>query len=96
MDQFKPKYKIGDRLRYKRHLLDTNSNISDEIFIILDVELEVKNNYFYYKLKTPSFLEIENDELVIDSMICEDKLESLQEIRKEKLNRINNIYQNES
>lgn len=90
MNQFKPKYKIGYRLRYKRYLI--SSNISgDEIFIILDVELEEKNNHFYYKLKTPSCFEIENDELTIDSMICEEKLESLQEIRKEKLNRINNI-----
>ena len=90
MDQFKPKYKIGDRLRYKRHLLATNFNISDEIFIILYIIED--NNNFYYKLKTPSHLEIENDELVIDCMFLEDKLESLQEIRKEKLNRINNIY----
>jgi len=91
MDQFKPKYKIGDRLRYKRNFIDTNFNIYDGIFIILDVELEVKNNYFYYKLKTPSCLEIENDELVIESTFLEDKLESLQEIRKEKLEKINNI-----
>ncbi len=89
MDQFKPKYKIGDRLRYKRHLLATNFNISDEIFIILDVGIG-ENNYFYYKLKMP------DDERIIDSIFLEDKLESLQEIRKEKLNRINNIYQNES
>jgi len=51
MTQFKPKYKIGDRLRHKRHLIDISSDISNEIFIIKNVCHTKSNDYFYYDVK---------------------------------------------
>jgi hypothetical protein len=98
MTQFKPKYKIGDRLRYKRsaYIIDTlchgNSDILNEIFIINDVCHTTSNNYFYYDVKISG----PNNDRFVDCRLLEENTESLQEIRKEKLNRINNIYQNES
>jgi hypothetical protein len=87
MTQFKPKYKSDDRLRYKRHIIDTNSDISNETFIIKNVCYTKSNDYFYYDVEISGT----NNDRFIDCKRLEETLESLQEIRKEKLNRINNI-----
>ena len=46
--KFNPNYKEGDRIRYKRELTDSDSEISNEIYIIKGVHHD-KNNYFYYE-----------------------------------------------
>ena len=49
MKNFKPSYKKGDKIRYKRNLINNNSEISEEILIIKNVYCEEKNNYFSYE-----------------------------------------------
>lgn len=49
MKKFNPSYKKGDKIRYKRNLIDNNSKISEEVLIIKDVCCEENNNYFSYE-----------------------------------------------
>jgi uncharacterized cupin superfamily protein len=72
MEQFKHKYNIGARIRYKHHF----SNNSQELYVIKDVCCEEKNNYCYYEVIG---LAVANELTpFIDCKLLEDNTESFQ------------------
>lgn len=73
MEKFKPLYEKGNKIRYKRTLIDNNSKISEEVYIIKDVCCEEKNNYFYYETELLSGKKLVTP--YIDCKLLEDNTE---------------------
>jgi hypothetical protein len=73
MKNFKPRYEKGNKIRYKRNLIDNNSDIAEDILIIKDVCCEEKNNYFYYETELLSGQKLVTTH--VDCKLLEDNTE---------------------